>query len=77
MLLELSSLNEPWSIDSLSGATLSYIAERHPAPVAVHDVDWFALADLCFEFECCFQIGRGPVVKCLGLLKYMTWFYTH
>ena len=61
----------------VSGASASCIAEHHPATVAVYDVDWFALADLCFKFECCFLIARGPVVKCLGLLKCMAWFYMH
>ena len=48
-----------------------------PAPVPVHDVDWFALADLCFKSECCFLIGHSPVVKCLDLLKCVAWFYMH
>ena len=57
VLLELSSLSEPCSVDNLSGATASYIVVSPPAPVAVHAVDWSAsvkwLVDLYSEFLFC------------------------
>ena len=60
MLLEISCLTELWSVDSLSGATTSYIAEAHPTLV-VGDVDWSTsgklLVDLRLDLFYCFQIG--------------------
>ena len=60
VLLELSSLTELWSMDRSSGATACYIAEHHPAPVVICDINWSEsrklLADLRLDLSCCFWI---------------------
>ena len=58
VLLELSSLTKLWSVDSLSGATICYIAECYPVPVV--DVNWSASGklhvDLHKDLFCCFWL---------------------
>ena len=64
-------------MDGLSWATTSYIAEHRLAHVAVHDVDWLRWLTCVLNLNAAFLIGRGPVVKCLGVLKCKAWFYMH
>ena len=74
LLLELSSLAEVWSVDSLSVPTTCYIAERRPTPVLGY-ADWSELlVDLRLDFSCCLVIGQGTVVWYLGLEKRMALF---
>ena len=74
VLVELSSLNKPWSMDSLSGVTASYLAEHHPVPVAVLDVNWFA-SRKCHSRKCYTQMAAKHREEHLTTLNHgpQTW----